>query len=154
MPSNNTLSLAPSIRLTLTKEIIESAVARNSNHCMVAEALKESHPHLQYISVDIQPIRATDIEKMERYVWLTPRQIQLAIINFDQGKKPEPCSVRLNAGQTTRAGGGASYKERKKAKLRVPNHGHKQSVPSIVGGIAPPKSVGRRRAFGLRSLQY
>src|SRR5688572_3877236 len=91
---------APRLKVEVTKDIIDHAVERNSNHCMLADALKASHPHLKFISVDIQTIRATDLEKRQRYVWLTPRSTQLAIINFDQGQRPAPFSYQLREGQT------------------------------------------------------
>lgn len=150
---------APRIFVIVTKEAIDNGVARNSNHCMIAESLKERYPQLRYVSVDIQTIRATDPEKKERYVWLTPRAAQKMIIDFDAGRRPQPFSFHCRDGQVTDSGKTydpveAKKKRRKvlKAKLRMARGGNKQTVPERIGGKTPPRSVGQRRSFGLRSL--
>lgn len=141
----------------VSAEILDKSMQRNSNHCMLAEAVKQANPKLKYVSVDIQTIRATDLSKSERYVWLTPRRCQLAIIKFDQGKRPTPFKFELRDGQTVRAGKKhrkTKSKAVRRSNLRPPKKGAAGSVPVRVGGEVPPKSVGRRRSFGLRSLEF
>jgi hypothetical protein len=162
---SDVLGSTPHFRANVTKDIVDRGIARNSNHCMIAEAVKEAYPRLSRIAVDIQTIRATDQKKGERYVWLTPRSTQRAIIDFDQGKKPQPFTFGLTNGQTLRV---RKYPEATKKKMRKYYHDEikpkKQAeakirrrggtnVPNVIGGTAPPKSVGARRSFGLRSLQ-
>jgi hypothetical protein len=156
--ATNGLGHPPKVVATVTADDIETAKPRNSNTCMVAEALKRARPKFKFVAVDIQTIRATDPEKGERYIWLTPRSIQQAIVDFDGGKKPDPFQFRLWDGQTIAAGRRSNWaKGRKTSKARLRkakstrvNH----AVPVKVGGKAPPKAIGSRRAFGLRSLAY
>lgn len=150
------LGHAPRIHLRATEEIIENSMARNSNHCVVAEALKEQYPHLTHISVDISTIRATDKAKKERYVWLTPRSVQQMIVDFDRGIKPKPFAFFCRDGQVTESGKGYHKRKHKKSKLRQPRGaaGHGRTVPERVGGARPPMAIGQRRSFGLRALKY
>ena len=146
------LGKAPRIIFDVTKELINDGVSRNSNHCMVAEGLKSGYPELKYVAVDIQTIRASDPEKRERYVWITPRSVQQMIVDFDRGRKPKPFKVYLRDGQVIESGrtNDKGYKK-KKAALRK-SRGSRRSVPQKVGGKTPPKAIGQRRAYGLRSL--
>jgi hypothetical protein len=154
--ATNGLGHPPRVVATVTAEDITTAVPRNSNTCMVAESLKRAKPKLRHIAVDIQTIRATDPEKGERYIWLTPRSIQQAIVDFDAEIKPKPFQFKLWDGQTILAGRNRpSNKRAYKAKLRkAKSTRNKSAVPVKVGGKAPPKAIGSRRAFGLRSLAY
>lgn len=142
------LGRAPRIEIDLTQEHIANGVARNSNHCMVAEALRDKYPELKHIAVDIQTIRATDKKKRERYVWLTPRSVQQHIINFDRGKKLEPFRFYCRDGQVVEC----NSKKIRKASMRKSRGGNRQTVPEKVGGRTPPKSIGQRRSYGLRSM--
>jgi hypothetical protein len=142
---------APRIEFVIGQKVIDDGTARNSNHCMVAEGLKESRPELSHISVDIQTIRATDRVKGLRYVWITPRVIQQMIVDFDRGIKPKPFKVQLRDGQVT-AMNGKKGKEKTARKLRTSRGGNRGTVPERVGGKTPPKSIGQRREFGLRGL--
>jgi hypothetical protein len=149
------LGRAPIVTCHVTKDIVATSVARNSNHCIMAEALKKALPHLKCLSVDIQTIRASDFEKGERYVYLTPRDCQVAIIDFDRGKTPKPFKFTLRAGQTIASGkNNRKQKPSAKAKMRRPVKGNRQSMLEVVGGVAPPRSIGQRRQFGLRALHY
>lgn len=153
-PKSAILGRPPAILVEVTQKRIEAGVKRNSNHCMIAEAVKDSRPELSHIAVDIQTIRATNPKKRERYVWLTPRSVQEMIINFDRGVKPRPFSFRCTEGQTTRSGARHNYdNEKKQKKMRAGRHG-KTNMPERVGGKTPPHSVGQRRSFGLRSLKF
>lgn len=162
----------PKLKLNVTDECIANGVARNSNHCMVAEAVKAARPRLSRVCVDIQTIRATDVERGERYVWLTPRAAQQLIVDFDHGKKPKPFAVTLSSGQVvpmTRTSVSQKAAKRKynrtranakvtealtstKATLKKNHHNGGHAVHNINGGNMPPKSIGARRAYGLRSL--
>ena len=145
--------MARDISFPITQEAIENGIAKNSNHCMIAESIKAAYPHLKYVAVDIQTIRATDPDKAERYVWLTPRTVQQFIVDFDHGVRPKPMrEVRLQRGQVVPSGHSATHNKKRKAKrAALKKTGHR--VPIVRGGRTPPKSIGARREYGLRSIR-
>lgn len=158
---------APRFTLKVDAETIAESCERDSSHCMIAESVRVSFPNAKRISVDLQTIRFSDADKGLRYTYLTPRTAQIALIDFDQGRPPEPFEVRLSGGMVTRAGTlphvqQARATKRKgnpdglaKARLVSPTTAHKiaNSVPNRVGGKTPPLArFARIRAFGLRGL--
>jgi hypothetical protein len=168
------------IELQITDEIIECAISRDSQHCMIADAIKAAVPDAQKIAVDLATIRFTDPKKRVRYTYLTPRIAQVELVKFDQGIKTEPFSFQLRAAQVTRSGssqvrrhGKESMSEGRRNAMRKAQATNPQlkkqglrsasaegSVPERVGGRTPPLQVdsdgvpfSRRRAFGIRGLQ-
>jgi hypothetical protein len=137
---------------------------------MIAEAVRLAWPMAQRISVDLQTIRFSDPKKNLRYTYLTPRTGQVALVRYDQGIKPEPFSMMLRGAQVTRANPResgtpkttksteAQRKQRadalKKAHLTKDSK-NKGNVPEKIGGKTPPLSgYSKRRAFGLRGLEF
>jgi hypothetical protein len=134
---------------------------------MIAEAVKVAVPGASKVSVDLQTIRFTDLEKRLRYVYLTPRQAQLALVSFDQGIHTDPFSMVLRGAQVVKVGDPRAPRPKgnvpampdgQRAEL-VQRYADHVNVPDIVGGKAPPTSAlsnthygGKRRAFGLRGL--
>jgi hypothetical protein len=102
--------------------------------------------------VDLATIRWTDKEKGLRYIYLTPLPAQQLIVAFDQGQKPAPLSFDLRkAAQITKCypkGAGNRFKKNDPmSKKRLQKEG------IVIGGNPPPLfRIGRKRAFGLRSL--
>lgn len=96
---------SPQVKVEVTAEIIAQATECDSEHCMIAEAVKAAFPGSTFVSVDLQTIRFSEPEKHLRYTYLTPRVAQIALVNFDQGRKPEPFTFQLRRGQVTRSGG-------------------------------------------------
>lgn len=162
---------APKVVLAITEEIIGDAVERDSSHCLWAEAVKAAYPDAKNVSVDLQTIRFSDLEKGLRYTYLTPRVAQVALVNFDQGMKPAPHQCVLRNGQVTRAGRRAPQKQLSEAQLKQRVEAGKKThemlaktrlssrnptamvVPDRIGGSPPPLSeFGKRREFGLRQL--
>lgn len=90
-----------SLRVSVTKEIMQHSKVRDSSHCMIAEAIKEAVPEATSVSIDVQTIRFSIPSKRLRYTYLTPRIAQLAVIDFDQGKMPKPFEFRLDGAQVT-----------------------------------------------------
>lgn len=86
-----------SIRIQVTQDQIDYAVPRNSSHCMIADAVKTSVPLADHVSVDLQTIRFSRPDIRKRYIYLTPRVAQLALVNWDAGIKPPPFSFRLSS---------------------------------------------------------
>ena len=93
---------SPRVQLDITTELIEQSLQRDSSHCMIAEAVKAAVPGARSVSVDLQTIRFTDPDKPHRYTYLTPRRAQIALVNFDQGREPEPFQVQLRGGAVTK----------------------------------------------------
>lgn len=161
---------APRVTVVVTKDIIDRSEERDSSHCMIAEAVKQAVPNAQKVSVDLQTIRFTDPEKRLRYIYLTPRQAQIALILFDQGKHNDPFTVFLRGAQVVKMGEATAPREKGKtppmpegtrAEFRRPSPGSQHEVPVVIGGTAPPTGPltnttyrGKRRAFGLRLLKY
>jgi hypothetical protein len=167
---------SPRITVKVTQELIDTSAERDSSHCMIADAVAEAVPHASYISVDLATIRFSDMNAGKRYVYLTPRHAQEALLDFDQGKKPEPFNLRL-AGAHVLLTGNA---RRAKASLEPQNVGNSGTPPERRDGVAPPlgplaggapktrnpsheaqaknpgagagNRTGRRREFGLRAI--
>lgn len=170
---------APTGRVTITKEIIAEAKPRDSGYCMVAEAVKVAFPYGTGVAVDIQTIRFSNPNTGLRYVYMTPRAAQIALVNFDQEVLPEPFSITLRNGQVikmsknrtreareAKAAMLAATSEKEKAKIQATTAEARKAwrahlsgvspkaVPDKIGGRPPPKApLSRRRAFGLRALE-
>jgi hypothetical protein len=162
MANNQPRPRAPKLTLTVTDEIINTAEARSSSHCMWADAVRVAYPTAKSVSVDVQTIRFTDPAKKLRYVYLTPRAAQVSLVLFDQGLHTNPMSVQLRHGQVVKSN---SYvKPYRKAAPAMPD-GNKTElqgdthIPNTIGGLTPPVGAlsntryrGKRRAFGLRAM--
>lgn len=84
----------------ITADDITEAIARNSKHCPIAEAIERGLPrHMQYVQVDLGTIRWTDLEERKRYIFITPLHAQQFIVDFDSGKRHivKPFTLRLKA---------------------------------------------------------
>lgn len=96
----------PVIDVKVEPRHIDEAVPRDSGYCMIADAVRAAFPDVapgkNAISVDLQTIRVTDAKRNLRYIYLTPRKAQEALVDFDQGIKPEPFSIRLRGAHVTR----------------------------------------------------
>lgn len=163
------LPKAPRVTIEVTGEVIAHSTERDSSHCMIAEAVRHSIPDADRVSVDLQTIRFSDPKKGLRYTYLTPRVGQVALIDFDQGQKPEPFTMRLSGGQVTamdrkprelsdetraklRAAGAKGRQTLALRKTKLRTNGD-MGVPDRVGGRTPPTTpFARRRAFGIRAL--
>jgi hypothetical protein len=76
---------SPKLSITITDEAYDTAVKSNSGACLIADAIKNQHPELVNVSVDMATIRATDLKRGVRYTYLTPEQAQYVLLAFDQG---------------------------------------------------------------------
>lgn len=146
------------------EKIVESE-SRSSSHCMIAEAVKEAVPEAQNVAVDLQTIRWSDPITRRRYIYLTPRVAQVALVKFDQGEHSEPFSFQLKGAHSLAMG--LSSAQRKAGKKPKDNKqrmvgGDNGMVPEKRGGKSPPLAAlahgdnvrGGRRSFGLRKLTY
>ena len=157
---------SPRIDVEITEEIIEIAIPRDSSHCMIADAVRVAVPEARNIAVDLATIRFTDPKTQQRYVYLTPRIGQLALIAFDSGEKPAPFRFKLRGAHVMRSGAGRSTRQSLQtvddlAGLIPERRGGKPPPAAPLAGGAPknPRSpnaeanrTGRRREFGIRAL--
>lgn len=78
------------MRVSVSKDHISNGVQKNSQHCMIADAIKDCCPKAQFIMVDLQTIRFSDQSKGKRFVYLTPAVAQHNILKFDKGDAVKP----------------------------------------------------------------
>lgn len=159
--------LGPRVRINVTAELITISQRANSSHCMIAEAIKKAVPNATSVAVDISTCRFSDLSKGQRYVYLTPRIAQDAIVDYDEGKTPKPFQFLLRNAHVSKAGRGRNRpkaKDNAQAQPRhaasvpirgrlVNSHGTKHgNIPIRVGGRRPPQ-LHIRREFGLRAFR-
>lgn len=157
--------------IDVPQKVIDFALQNNSGHCVAADAIKLAMPYARNVCVDIQTIRWSDPRKGLRYMALTPRQVQVYILNWDQGLVPLPFSFRLRSAQIVRMKKTLSlersptkrkYGSRKvtvadipkKATLEVKVNSKAGKEAGIkLGGKLPPVTKGLRREFGVRDYR-
>ena len=143
------------MRVSVGKEQIENGVAKNSQHCMIADAIKAACPKAQYILVDLQSIRFTDKSKGKRYIYMTPAIAQHNLIRFDRGDAVKPFSfslttpARATAIQTTRTSDRVRASNRKAAAKYRKNR-KKRDYTYLAANRA--RNHQKEREFGLRKF--
>jgi len=144
--------------IKVSQKHIDDAIPADSAHCMIADGIKESLPHVKHISVDIGSIRYSDPKKGLRYTFLTPRPAQWALVQYDQGVKPEPFNFDLRGGQRTTMHPGDKKTGKQKAahKLgrrrlvkRKPNAAQR-AEQEVVGGRPPPNLASLRKSEAIK----
>ncbi len=95
--------------LNITQEIIDHAIQRSSNSCMLADGVRHAVASANYVHADLQSIRFTDQDKGVRYKYFTPPEAQKALIDFDQGNKVEPFTCILKDGTKSKVGLAATH---------------------------------------------
>jgi hypothetical protein len=86
----------------VTADLVERATQRDSQHCMIAEAIKRADPdNRRQVWVDLQTIRFTDVKQGKRVICLTPLAAAEALIAFDRGEPMEAFSFRAKVMQRT-----------------------------------------------------
>lgn len=164
-PRSKRRPLGPMVDVTVTAEIINTAIRADSGHCMIADAIRAAVPHAKKVSVDISTCRWSDFSRGFRYVYLTPRVAQEALVDFDEGVHTKPFRFRLRGAHVTRAGGGPSTGKKRTAKKNTgrpgtlpqratlaPRNGDSHTRPDRVGGKRPPQ-LHFRREFGMRGFR-
>jgi hypothetical protein len=158
---------SPKLVINVTQNVIDQSIPKDSGHCMVADAIAARLPRARFISVDLATIRFSDPLAGRRFVYLTPRSVQQALLDFDQGDKPAPFRFTIEHAHVLPTGTGSKGKAELVAKSRS---GSKSPgpIPVRVGGESPPlgplqggakggrgmagNNRGRRREFGLRAF--
>jgi hypothetical protein len=149
--------------IKVLEEDIEYAVAGNSGHCMIADAIKAELPEASFVTVDLATIRYTNRRKGERYICLTPVKCQRALLDFDKGVPIEPFQFRMPRPAQVMASKTWKKGDSKKASLTKVGSKREGAVPQKRGGSTPPsgaltsnvkaaKTSGLIRAYGLRQM--
>jgi hypothetical protein len=111
---NQSSTPIPRIKFEITAKNINEACKADSRHCMIADAIAYRLPTVRNISVDMMTIRWSDPLKGWRYVFLTPKPAQIALVRFDMGLKIEPFEFNVRSGHAVPMYLG-SGKQRKRA---------------------------------------
>lgn len=133
------------MKITVTSAHIDQAIANDSRHCMVADALHTALPDARFVLVDLQTIRFSRPGERRRYTFLTPRLVQQNLLRFDQGQPVKPFTFTLPAVFTSRTMGWA---------------GQRGDGASRAGKATTYRKTGKRRQvmayrerkFGLRNM--
>lgn len=139
MTEKELTSTRRTITVNVTQPIIDRSERRDSDHCMIADAIRAALPDAKAVSVDLMTIRFTDPVKRQRYVYLCPRSVQLALIHFDQGDHAGPFNFQLKKPvQVVPSGGKRTLPDGTKA-----NPSRKvQGTTKFSGGTARPTKLG------------
>src|SRR5437879_4702870 len=85
----------PRMKLAVTAENINDSLRAASGHCMIASAIKRKVPAARWVLVDLQTIRWTDRRVGLRFIYMTPRPAQQALLDFDRGIPVKPFQFTL-----------------------------------------------------------
>lgn len=140
------------MKVRVTEAHIKNGIAKDSHHCMIADAVKECCPTAQYITVDLQTIRFTDPAKRQRVKYLTPAAAQSALLKFDRGDKTiRPFTFALTAPLIRKCDSRTSSQKRpnkpKRTKAEAKAHAKKYAYLA-----ANRAKLSRDREFGLRKF--
>lgn len=133
MPAPNKRT-SPHVEVKVTQDVIDTAQRRDSSHCMIADAIQNTLPNARYISVDLATIRFTDTLAGKRYVYLTPRAAQTALLAFDQGEKCEPFRFLIRSAHVLVTGSA----RKARASLEPQTKDGLKGIPERRDGLAPP----------------
>jgi hypothetical protein len=145
------------VMVSVTAELIERALPRDSGHCMIADAIKATIPTAKAVTVDLASIRWTDPRAGKRYLYLTPPSVQEALLRFDNGIKPPPFRFGLrHPAQIVTSGDEKNKRGGRVTKgLAELTNASPTAVPTKVGGTLPnggpltnPAKTSERRNSG------
>jgi len=155
--------MTPMPTIVVSEKQIENAVKSHSGRCWIAKAIKDTIRGSEKVIVDLQTIRYTG--NGTRKTYLTPRQVQVALVAFDQGRKDllKPFSFTLGH-PIHRVKVLPRSQKKLSEKPKVVSQGARRR-PTVEGGPEPPLtalaasndnitlSSSRKRVFGLRILK-
>lgn len=141
-------------QIIVTQDDIDTAIPKDSGHCMIADAIKHSIPNAKAPTVDVGTIRFTDGKTGDRLTYVTPYFAQQVLQDWDYGQKPKPFAFQLRTLIHIRPKSAIARPTvafEKRLHVKGEKHGFSESAPVKIGGspIARP-SKGRIRRFGLR----
>jgi hypothetical protein len=106
------------VKFQVTAENIKNACKADSRHCMIAQAIATELPHVRAISVDMMTIRWSDPAKGWRFVYLTPKPAQEALVRYDMGLEIRPFSFQVRSGHATPMNLGSGKNRKRAHKVR------------------------------------
>ena len=91
--------------IPVTQEHIDSALAKSSSHCVIAESIRAACPSAKHIAVDLATIRWTTANGV-RLVFLTPHLAREVIVHTDQAERDliRPFVLRMKPAIVCHAG--------------------------------------------------
>ncbi len=138
------------MKVTVKQEHITNGVQKNSQHCMIADAIKACAPSAQHIMVDIQSIRWSDPKTKTRYTYLTPPVAQQNLLKFDKGETCKPFAFSLSRPRTRVMGWAGQHNGAARPKPKKRSAAHKAKYAYLSKNRALAKQV--EREFGLRKF--
>jgi hypothetical protein len=131
------------LKVSVTAPLIERATARDSRHCMIAEAILAARPHFRSVIVDLATIRWSNPRTGKRYVCLTPERAGAELVNFDRGEPIEPFDLSLRVIQVTAMVRNTETRAEARADGRNQPHAKRPSeVRRVKGRVSDPVIVG------------
>jgi hypothetical protein len=145
------------MRVKVEKDHITNGTAKNSQHCMIADAIQDACPTARFIMVDLQSIRFSDKATRKRYVYMTPPIAQSNLLKFDQGKSVKPFVFNLKTpvcSRTMDARTDASTPRRKAVTKKARAKYAKNQKKADYGYLAANRARNhqKERGFGLRKF--
>lgn len=107
---------SPTLKLSITPERWEKAIASHSGACLISDAIKDQYPHLTNPETDMATIRVTDKAAGVRYTYLTPDSAQHLLLSYDQGWPQSTEEVTIRAAVQILPIRGSSTKVKAKVK--------------------------------------
>ena len=143
------------MKVKVEAEHIANGKEKNSQHCMIADAVKAACPSAQFIQVDLQTIRFSDPKKRRRLTYLTPAVAQHNLLRFDQGQSVKPFAFSLNTPVRDRAmqgnrGSEARKASAKKARKNYRKNQKKQNYAYLAANRQ--RNHQQEREFGLKKF--
>jgi hypothetical protein len=134
------------VKIQVTAENIKRACRIDSRHCMIADAISARIPGVRNISVDMMTIRWSDPSTGWRYIYLTPKPAQYALIDYDMGEPIEPFSFQVRSGHATPMILGTGKQRKRAHKIRgnkILKTSDKGTIVHSAGYDSVPMDYGR-----------
>lgn len=141
----------------VTADIIARAKPKDSRICMASEALRAAVPEATKVESDLATMRFS--AGGWRYIYLTPRDMQQALVDFDQGRALRPFRFRLALIQRTRSTSTRDGKRVQPSRRKridrngVINGGRPVFSPTLTRNVTLKKGGRFHRVYGAKQLE-
>lgn len=85
--------LAKSFNLTITQDLIAEATQKNSNYCMIAQALRYRGASSTNVTAETVRFNLDGV----RYSYPLPAKAAAELLKFDDGKSVKPSKLKISA---------------------------------------------------------